>query len=513
MNNWTQHVINEIGGCDDLVEHIIKKINVVQENTTLSSLPRSKGTLLFGKPGTGKTILAKTIAKYSNIPYFILNSPDIFQAEEGISELKLETFFRNTDQHKLAILILDELDMIAGTITSKKSGLDMRISSLLASLIDKMGSNVYIIGLSNRLHAIDPSFLRSGRIDDIMEIVIKLPEQRYAILQIVTKQLPFKSGGERDEILLHISKVTHGFVPSDLQSLSSQAILLLIKNKENVLSIDHFLHALTIVKPSNMNEFASKIPDIKFSDIYGMDDIIQEIKTSVIQPFKNPERYMELGISPPKGILLHGPTGMGKTMLCSALASEAGVNFMAVESSQIRSKVIGESEKGIAKLFSQARANSPCILFIDQIDMLLPKRGTSHSSENTSDRIVTGFLTEIDGLLTKSVKGSAQIELLVIAATNRIETIDPAVLRPGRFDEHIHIPIPNEKRRLEIIKGISSRMPISLSDQELEDLVAKTSKWSGAELDNLFREAAMISLRESVHNDKITSSHILAALS
>lgn len=161
--------------------------------------------------------------------------------------------------------------------------------------------------------------------------------------------------------------MTHGFVPSDLQSLSSQAILLLIKNKENVLSIDHFLHALTIVKPSNMNEFASKIPDIKFSDIYGMDDIIQEIKTSVIQPFKNPERYMELGISPPKGILLHGPTGVGKTMLCSALASEAGVNFMAVESSQIRSKVIGESEKGIAKLFSQARANSPCILFIDQV--------------------------------------------------------------------------------------------------------------------------------------------------
>lgn len=166
---------------------------------------------------------------------------------------------------------------------------------------------------------------------------------------------------------MHISKVTHGFVPSDLQSLSSQAILLLIKNKKNVLSIDHFLHALTIVKPSNMNEFASKIPDIKFSDIYGMDDIIQEIKTSVIQPFKNPERYMELGISPPKGILLHGPTGVGKTMLCSALASEAGVNFMAVESSQIRSKVIGESEKGISKLFSQARANSPCILFIDQV--------------------------------------------------------------------------------------------------------------------------------------------------
>ncbi|KAI8647240.1 P-loop containing nucleoside triphosphate hydrolase protein [Parasitella parasitica] len=220
------------------------------------------------------------------------------------------------------------------------------------------------------------------------------------------------------------------------------------------------MHALTIVKPSNLNEFSSKIPDITFKDLFGIDDIIQEIKTSVIQPFHNPDKYIELGISPPKGILLHGPTGVGKTMLCSALASEAGVNFMLVESSQIRSKVVGESEKGIAKLFSQARANSPCILFIDQIDMLLPKRGTSLSSENTSDRIVTGFLTEMD-------------------ATNRIETIDPAVLRPGRFDEHIYIPLPNDKQRLQIIQGISSRMPIDLNSHQLDDLVKRTSNWSG----------------------------------
>ncbi|KAI8054897.1 P-loop containing nucleoside triphosphate hydrolase protein [Thamnidium elegans] len=217
------------------------------------------------------------------------------------------------------------------------------------------------------------------------------------------------------------------------------------------------MQALKIVRPSNLNEFASKIPDITFSDLFGIDDIIQEIKTSVIQPFRHPESYLALGISPPKGILIHGPTGVGKTMLCSALAAEAGVNFLLVESSQIRSKVIGESEKGIAKLFSQARANSPCILFIDQIDMLLPKRGTSNSSENTSDRIVTGFLT----------------------ATNRIDSIDPAVLRPGRFDEHILIPLPDDKQRLDIIKGISSRMPIVLNDTELNQLVQRTKNWSG----------------------------------
>lgn len=168
-------------------------------------------------------------------------------------------------------------------------------------------------------------------------------------------------------MLRQVARQTHGFVPSDLQSLTSQAILLLMKQQEHHITLSHFKHALTIVKPSNLNEFSSSIPDITFKDVYGMDDIIQEIKTSVIQPFHHPERYIELGISPPKGILLHGPTGVGKTMLCSALAAEAGVNFMLVESSQIRSKVVGESEKGIAKLFSQARANSPCILFIDQV--------------------------------------------------------------------------------------------------------------------------------------------------
>ncbi|KAI8371282.1 P-loop containing nucleoside triphosphate hydrolase protein [Choanephora cucurbitarum] len=276
-----------------------------------------------------------------------------------------------------------------------------------------------------------------------------------------------------------MSKRTHGFVPSDLQSLSSQAILLLIKQKSECITLSHFQSALTVVKPSNLNEFASKIPDVLFNDIFGMDDIIQEIKTSVIQPFQHPERYIELGISPPKGILIHGPTGVGKTMLCSALASEAGVNFMLVESSQIRSKVVGESEKGIAKLFAQARANSPCILFIDQIDMLLPKRGTSQSSENTSDRIVTGFLTEMDGLLTKSRQGTAHIDLLVVAATNRIEAIDAAVLRPGRFDEHVFIPLPNEKQRYEIIRGISSRIPINLNDNQLAELVQNTANWSG----------------------------------
>ncbi|KAL7316006.1 hypothetical protein PS15m_005155 [Mucor circinelloides] len=509
MDHWSIQVTSHIGGCQPLIEHIIQKVALTQ----MSHVKGSKGLILYGKPGTGKTIMAKTIAQHSNLPYYILNGPDIFQTEEGVSESTLFNFFNQTKNHAMSILILDEIDMIAGKWTSKKSDLDMRLSSMLMSCIDNV-SNAYVIGMTSRLHAIEPAFLRSGRLDDLQEIVINTPEQRYAILAIVTKNLPFGSDAEKQDILRQVSRLTHGFVPSDLQSLTSQAILLLMKQQEHHkhVTFAHFKHALTIVKPSNLNEFSSKLPDITFKDLYGIDNIIQEIKTSVIQPFHHPEKYIDLGISPPKGILLHGPTGVGKTMLCSALASEAGVNFMLVESSQIRSKVVGESEKGIAKLFSQARANSPCILFIDQIDMLLPKRGTSHSSENTSDRIVTGFLTEMDGLLTKSRNKEAHIGLLVVAATNRIDAIDPAVLRPGRFDEHIYIPLPDANQRLQIIQGISSRMPIDLSDNELDDLVNRTSNWSGAQLDNLFREAAMASLRESVENTKIEFSHVLASM-
>ncbi|CEP08698.1 hypothetical protein [Parasitella parasitica] len=475
------------------------------------------------KPSWQKQLL------YSNLPYYILNGPDVFQTEEGVSETKLLRFFHQTKNHSMSIVILDEIDMIAGNWTSKKSDLDMRLSSMLMSCIDNL-QNAYVIGITSRLHAIEPAFLRSGRLDDIQEIVINSPQQRYDILDIITKRntanssnqecnalttlvdLPFISDLEKGGILRQVSRLAHGFVPSDLQSLTSQVVFSLVKQQDNITTLAHFRQALTIVKPSNLNEYSSKIPDIKFRDLYGIDDIIQEIKTSVIQPFHHPEKYIELGISPPKGILIYGPTGVGKTMLCSALASEAGVNFMLVESSQIRSKVVGESEKGIAKLFAQARANSPCILFIDQIDMLLPKRGTSLSSENTSDRIVTGFLTEMDGLLTKSRSKGAHIDLLVVAATNRIETIDPAVLRPGRFDEHIYIPLPDDKKRLQIIQGISSRMPIDLDSNQLNNLVKKTINWSGAQLDNLFREAAMASLRESVQNTRIKFSHVLASM-
>ncbi|RUP06373.1 P-loop containing nucleoside triphosphate hydrolase protein [Jimgerdemannia flammicorona] len=270
-----------------------------------------------------------------------------------------------------------------------------------------------------------------------------------------------------------------------------------------VVTAGHFNRALIIVRPSNFHEFQTKIPNVRFSELFGIDDIIEEIKTSVIYPFHHPQDFVRLGIAPPRGILVYGPPGVGKTMLCCALAAEAGINFMLVESSQVRSKVVGESEKNIARMFAQAKANSPCILFIDQIDILIPKRGTSVTSENTGDRIVTGFLTEMDGFFSKtSAQTDPQIDVLVVAATNRPDVIDPAILRPGRLDEHVCIPAPDVKQRTQILRGLCTRMPIALTLDEIEQLAADMDGCSGADLDNLCREAALISIRENMANDK-----------
>ncbi|CDS12876.1 hypothetical protein LRAMOSA05060 [Lichtheimia ramosa] len=492
---WIARVKQDIGGCQDLIQHIVNAIATAQSAPArIPLLPRSKGLVLHGKPGCGKTSLALAIARHSGLPYRVLNGPDIFQSEQGASEAKLLNFFQDA---KDCIVVLDEMDMLAGQ--------EVKVASALLSVIDRDETFLYIIGVTSRLHAVNPWFLRSGRLDDIQEIIINTPAARYEILDIMTQNLPLDVS-DRHDVLERISQVTHGFVPSDLQLLCTQVILELVRQSNASASLEQFQRALEHVKPSTLTEY--RVPHVKFSEIFGLESIIQELKASVIHPFHHPESYSSLGISPPRGILVYGPPGVGKTMLCSALAYEAGVNFMFVESSQVRSKVVGESEKNLAKLFAQARSNAPCILFIDQIDMLLPKRGTSTTSENTSDRIVTGFLTEMDGLLTKKRSSSAHIDVLVVGATNRIHVMDPAVLRPGRFDEHIHVQIPDTEQRLQIIDGLGKKMPTVLSESERQQLSQMTQGWTGADLDNLFREAALASLRENIENDKIAYAHI-----
>ncbi|KAH8553535.1 P-loop containing nucleoside triphosphate hydrolase protein, partial [Umbelopsis sp. PMI_123] len=226
-----------------------------------------------------------------------------------------------------------------------------------------------------------------------------------------------------------------------------------------------------------------QLPNVRFKDLYGIDNAINDLKASFMSPFRDRSKYIQLGINPPRGVLIHGPPGVGKTMLCCALGAELGINFMLVEGSQVRSKVVGESEKNVAKMFTQARANSPCILFIDQIDILVPRRGTSSSSENTSDRIVTGFLTG--------------------KSTNRPNVIDPAILRPGRIDEHIHLPAPGKEERKMLLQGFSKNIPMDVSKDGLDKLAEELDGWTGSDIDNLCREAALEALREDINSQKV----------
>ncbi|KAF8970039.1 hypothetical protein BGZ46_010574, partial [Entomortierella lignicola] len=564
---WLSAVNRVIGGYDDILGEIIDYMyGYVEEavhdtkkgertELTLSSNLKScfqapfKGILISGKPGTGKSVLASSLAKYSGLPYSIINCPDVFQTgkrdflfvvkflgfvnfigfrliinfiDAGASENYLRDAFSSLlSRGKASILILDEVDMIASGRASRR-GVEAKLFATLLNLVDSInmhptGSRVFVIALTNRLYAIDTSLVRSGRLDKVFDLHLKGVDQRLRVLEIVSKYLPIDPE-KRPEILYKVAKATHGFVPTDLQALCTECALLLISKMsagaaDKTIDYSYFAQALKSIRPSGMGEFLSKIPSVTFNDLFGIQDAIADLKVSIIEPFHNPGKYIEMGIAPPRGLLVHGPPGVGKTMLCCALAEELGINFMLVESSQIRSKVVGESEQNIARMFAQAKSNAPCILFIDQIDVLAPSRGSTHTTENSGDRIVTGLLTEMDGFFSGGSRKGAQVDVLVLAATNRPEVIDSAILRPGRLDQIVHIPVPDEKARRSILEGYTSKMPLKISTEEMQQLSQSTEGYSGADLENLCREAALICLREDIKNTEISLSHLEAAKS
>ncbi|CAJ0752096.1 13051_t:CDS:10 [Entrophospora sp. SA101] len=470
-SKWVKDIVNEIGSLDDVVTSIIDQlytfvITAISANNQGSKkkvFKRSKGILLIGKPGTGKTSLALRIAETSRLPYLIINCPEIFKSDEGIVENRLCTMFESMMTiNPVSIIIMDEIDIISDNSAIVNSGVEMKLFSALIKIIDSINEDnycdglekkgqIFVIGTTNRFHAVSNKIYRSGRLDRIYELNIKTSHQRYKILEIITKKIPFEKG-KKNLILEKISKTTHGFVATDLQYLCKQ----ILSGAKFSVDLNDFYESLNIVKPSNLNEFQTKL--------------------SIIEPFNDPNNeFFDFGISAPNGVLIYGPPGVGKTMLCCAIASEIEINFILIESSQIISKLVGESEKNISKIFSYAKSNSPCILFIDQFDILAQSRGINFTTENTSERIVTSFLTEMDGFFTN--KAEDKYKVLVIAATNRPEVLDLAILRPGRLDQHIYIPPPNNKVLF---------------------------NYNCADLDNLCREAALICLRKNINNDVVT---------
>ncbi|KAF9298746.1 hypothetical protein BGZ88_004953 [Linnemannia elongata] len=488
-SEWIDGIKGVVGGYDDLLSEIVDHLYGYFEDA-VSSTHRTnapscfqtpmKGIMISGRPGTGKSVLASSLAEHSGLPYTVINCPDVFQTNAGASENYLRSAFSSLlAKSKASIVILDEVDMIASARSSRK-GVEAKLFATLLHLVDSInvqpsGNKIFIIALTNRLHAVDGSLVRSGRLDKVYDLHLKGVDQRLGALRILSKGM--MAAGQ----------------------------------PTSVVDMSYFDRALKTIRPSGMGEFLSKIPTVTFDDLYGIQDAIADLKVSIIEPFHNPGKYIDLGISPPRGVIVHGPPGVGKTMLCCALAEELGINFMLVESSQIRSKVVGESEKNIARMFAQAKANAPCILFIDQIDVLAPSRGSTNTSENSGDRIVTGLLTEMDGFFTGGSGKSAQVDVLVLAATNRPEVIDSAILRPGRLDQIVHIPVPDQKTRLAILEGYMNKMPMRITPDEVQTLAQATEGYSGADLENLCREAALICLRQDITNTEITLAHLESA--
>jgi len=477
-----------------------------------------KGVLLHGPPGCGKTLLAKAVANESGAHFIAINGPEIMSKFYGESEARLREVFREAQENAPAIIFIDEIDAIAPKREEVTGEVERRVVAQLLALMDGLQSRgqVIVIGATNRPDALDPALRRPGRFD--REIVIGVPDKRARkeILQVHTRNMPLAKDVDLDEL----AEITHGFTGADLAALCREAAMHALRRVlpkidleserippeilENLkVTKQDFMEALKDVQPSALREVMVEVPEVHWSDIGGLEDVKQQLREAVEWPLKHPEYFEEMGIDPPKGILLYGPPGCGKTLLAKAVATESEANFIAVKGPEVLSKWVGESERAIREIFRKARQAAPCIIFFDEIDAIVPMRGTRFDS-GVTDRIVNQLLTELDGIVL--LKG-----VVVLAATNRPDILDPALLRPGRFDRVIYVPPPDYEARLEIFKVHTRRMPLD-EDVSLEELAKETEGYTGADIAAVCREAAMTALREVGRPTKVKMRHFRAAM-
>lgn len=478
-----------------------------------------KGVLLHGPPGTGKTRLARAVANESDAQFFLINGPEIMGSAYGESEQKLRSVFEDAAKASPSIVFIDEIDSITPKRGQVSGEAEKRLVAQLLTLLDGLEAraHVVVIAATNRPEAIDEALRRPGRFD--REIVVGVPDERgrREILGIHTRGMPL---GEKVD-LNELARTTHGFVGADLSALAREAAIEAVRRIMPRLNLeegtippeilddlrverDDFILALKRVQPSAMREVMVQVPDIGWDDIGGLDDAQQRLKEGVELPLKDPDAFRRLGIRPAKGFLLYGPPGTGKTLLAKAVAKEAEANFIAVKSSDLLSKWYGESEQQIARLFARARQVAPCVLFIDELDSLVPARGGGMGEPQVTERVVNTILAEMDGLEELQ-------SIVVIGATNRPNLIDPALLRPGRFDELVYVTVPDEKGRRRILAIHTENMPLA-KDVDLDSLADRTPRFTGADLEDLVRRAGLYALRESLDIKKVTMAHFEKAL-
>ena len=463
------------------------------------------GVLLYGPPGCGKTLIARAIAHETEANFFSISGPEIIHKFYGESEAHLRKIFDEAAQKGPSIIFLDEIDAIAPHREKVVGDVEKRVVAQLLALMDGLSKreNVIVIGATNLPNVIDPALRRPGRFD--REISIPIPDRnsRSEIFEIHSRGMPL---GE-DADLAHLADITHGFVGADLEALCREAAMICLRRimpeidfaqagipyeklAELEVSMDDFLTAMRMVEPSAIREDFVEIPNVHWKDIGGLQAVKNRLLRAVEWPLKYPDVYDQAGIRPPRGLLLAGPPGTGKTLLAKAIATESNVNFISVKGPALISKYVGESEKGVREVFSKARQAAPCIMFFDEIDSLIPTRGAGSSDSHVAERVLSQFLAELDGI--EELRG-----VLVLGATNRLDMLDPAVLRPGRFDEIVELGMPDETARAEILRIHLDGKPLS-AEVDITKLSQSTETFSGAEIEGLCQTAALRAVQRVV---------------
>jgi transitional endoplasmic reticulum ATPase len=504
-----QVTYEDIGGLKEEIQKVREMIELPLRHPEIFEklgIEAPKGVLLYGPPGTGKTLLAKAVANESNAHFISISGPEIMSKFYGESEARLREIFKEAKEKAPSIIFIDEIDSIAPKREEVTGEVERRVVSQLLSLMDGLEARgkVIVIAATNRPNAIDPALRRPGRFD--REIEIKVPDKRgrLEILQIHARNMPLDTDVDQDKV----AAVTHGFVGADLEYLCKEAAMKCLRrllpelNLEDekippetleklIITMSDFENAIKEVTPSAMREVYLEPPDVPWSEIGGLDDIKRELQEAVEWPMRFPDMYRQLGHAIPKGILLHGPSGTGKTLLAKAIATESEANFISVKGPELISKWIGESERGIREIFRRARQASPCIIFFDEVDSIAPIRGggmEGGGGHGSTERVVSQLLTEMDGI--QEMHG-----VVVIAATNRVDIIDMALLRPGRFDKVIYVPNPDSKTRQKILEINTKGKPVS-HDVDLKRLADMTDAFSGADVSAVANTAISLVLHE-----------------
>jgi transitional endoplasmic reticulum ATPase len=511
----------DLGGLEAEIQRIREMVELPMRHPEIFltfGIDPPKGVLLLGPPGCGKTLLARAVANESDVNFFSINGPEIISKFYGESEAKLREIFQQAHKSAPSIILIDELDSIAPKREEVTGEVEKRVVAQLLSLMDGLTGrgNVIVIGATNRPNALDPALRRPGRFDREIEIGTPDKRGRHEILLIHSRGMPLA----RDVDLKVLAERTHGYTGADLAALCREAAMkaLLrylpeINLKEERIppgvlekmevQIDDFMNAFKEITPTAMREIAVEIPVVHWDEVGGLEEVKEKLKEAVEWPLKNPEVFKRLGIQPPKGILLIGPPGCGKTMLARAVATESEANFISVKGPEVFSRWVGESEKAIREIFRKARMASPAIIFFDEVDSLAPRRRQGDGDSGVTERVISQLLTEMDGIMPLE-------NIIVIAATNRPDIVDSAILRPGRFDRLIYVPEPDEAARLEIFKINTKNMPLS-NDVDIKTH-RMTKGYSGADISSVCREAAMNALRRDNNAKEVTFSDFEKAM-